>query len=299
MIETFGGTLGAALAVAVLLLVSRWVSPAPMDLAAAWRHLSHRTTTTPTGSWGLRGRLQALPDRIVTAAARCEHPWLRIPSADLALLEISARTYVVRRLRAAGLGAAAGLLLGLAPVLLGGELTGPLMPLGMLAGAGFGALWPVWRVREAAMAARHDARRALATHLELVAGERAGGAAPAPALVHAAQLGEHWLFTRLHQALSLAQRTGHTPWSALRALGGELQLDALVDLADIAETASDGAAVHDSLAAHAASLRHQSRTDERAAANSASERLTLPTSLLMISFLLLVLYPTAVHLLAS
>lgn len=297
MIELVGAGLGAALATGLLLLARRWVPPAPMDLAAAWEHLSHRRGSH-TARWGWRGHLHALPDTLATAAARCHHPWLTIPAADLALLNTSPRTYVQRRLRTAGLGAAAGLLLGLAPLLAGWN---PLNMLPVTAGTGLllGALWPVWRVRETATAKRHEARRALATYLELVAGERVSGAAPAPALSQAAHLGEHWLFVRLQQALTYAQRTGQTPWAALRDLGHQLDLDALVDIADLAETASEGAAVYNSLTAHAASLRGHTRTDDRAAANAASERLTLPTSVLMMAFLLLVLYPTAAHLLAT
>lgn len=297
MIELLGAGLGAALATALLLLARRQMPPAPMDLAAAWTHLSRRGVTR-TPPWGWRGLLQAVPDQLVSAADRVDHPWLAIPRADLALLTLTPRAYVQRRLTAGGLGAAAGAVLGLAPVLVGLATTA-VVPLMIAGGLVVGALWPVWRVHEAANTARGEAKRALATYLELVAGERASGAAPAPALAHAADLGQHWLFTRVRKALTYAGRTGQTPWSALRELGQRWGVDALIDVADIADTAAEGAAVFDSLTAHAASLRHQTRTDDRAAANTASERLTLPTSLLMISFLCLVLYPTAAHLLAT
>jgi Flp pilus assembly protein TadB len=268
-----------------------------MDLAAAWNHLSQREPDTSAASWGWRGALRALPDRLTDAARRVEHPWLGIPTTDLALLNTTPRAYVQRRLRGAGIGAVAGILLGISPLLVGVDLAFSLVPLLAPAGLAVGALWPVWRVREAAAAARHDARRALATYLELVAGERASGAAPAPAVTQAAALGQHWLFTRLQQTLTYAHRTGQTPWAALRELGTQLQLAALIEVADLADTASEGAAVYDSLTAQAASLRHHTRSTDRAAANAASERLTLPTSLLMLSFLLLVLYPTTAHLL--
>lgn len=290
--------LGAALGTSFLLLLLRHVAPAPMDLAAAWKHLSHRESPN-TATWGWRSHLPALPNRLAKAAAQAQHPWLGIPAADLALLETTPRAYIQQRLHGAGLGAVASILLGLVPVLAGFATTVTLLPVTAAGGVVLGALWPVWSVREHAATARHEARRALATYLELVAGERASGQAPAPALAHAAQLGQHWMFTRLERSLTHAQRTGHTPWSALRDLGQRLEIDALIDIADIADTASEGAAVYDSLTAQAASLRQQTRSSERAAANTASERLTLPTSLLMISFLLLVLYPTAAHLLAT
>lgn len=295
MMATLAAVLGTALGTGILLLLLRQVPPAPMDLAAAWTHLSHRENPNTTG-WGWRSHLQVLPGRLAEAAAHAQHPWLRIPAADLALLDTTPRAYIQQRLHTAGLGAVAGILLGIAPLLAGFDTTPTLLPLTAAGGVVLGALWPVWRVHEHAATARHEARRALATYLELVAGERASGAAPAPALTHAARLGQHWMFTRLERSLTYAHRTGETPWSALRDLGQRLEIDALIDIADTADTAAEGAAVYDSLTAHAASLRQQTRSNERATANTASERLTLPTSLLMISFLLLVLYPTAAHL---
>ena len=64
------------------------------------------------------------------------------------------------------------------------------------------------------------------------------------------------------------------------------------DLADILAVAGDdGAAVYDALTAKAASLRSQQLAAAKAAANTASEKLTLPGVLLCFGFLLLVCYP--------
>ena len=84
MMVTLAAVLGAALGTSILLLLLRQVPPAPIDLAAAWTHLSQRSSTN-TATWGWRGHLRALPDRLAHAAAQAKHPWLGIPAADLAL----------------------------------------------------------------------------------------------------------------------------------------------------------------------------------------------------------------------
>ncbi len=279
--------LGLTASSGLVLAVTAVLRSAPMHVTAAW----HQLHTHPAGR---HMRDAGLAKQIATRLEHSPRAWLKIPTADLAVLELAPATLVQRCLRGAGLGAITGVLAtiaarGLAPL----ELTAVLV----LSGISVGTFLPVWQVRERATRARHDAHRGLAIYLDLVAGERTAGQAPGPALSNAAALGQHWLFTRLARCLAHAQRVGTTPWTALRDLSEQLALEPLTDVADLAETAADGAAVTTSLTTHAATLRSQARSQERAAANAASERLTLPSSLMLLSLLLLVLYPTATHLL--
>ncbi len=285
--------LGIAASTGLVLTVIAVLRPAPMHVTSAWHQLHAQTPTGPLHRPGQHG----LAERIVTRLENTQHSWLRLPAADLAVLDLAPATLVRRCLRGAGIGATTGLLAAVAATAASDLASGELAPLLVLAGIALGVLLPVWQVREHASRARHDAHRGLATYLDLVAGERTAGQAPGPALSDAAALGQHWLFTRIARCLAHAQRVGTTPWAALRTLGGQLAIEALTDVADLAETAADGAAVTTSLTTHAATLRSQSRSSERAAANAASERLTLPSSLMLLSLLLLVLYPTAAHLL--
>lgn len=288
--------LGAVLATGLALLLVTAIGPAPLDLAAAWRHVHLRDSVQPP-PWTWRARLEALVERLVRAAERAHHPWLGLPHTDLALLEISPNAYIRRRLHTATIATAVGLVAG---TVAGALASSPWpIPLTAVAGLAAGGLWPAWRLRETAATRRRDARRALAVYLELVAGERAAGNAPEPALAHAAALGEHWLFQRLHRSLSHAQRVGATPWSALRELGTRWELDTLTETAELASLAADGAAIRQTLTAQAAALRHRLRYEARADANAASERLTLPTSLLLLPFLIVVAYPVVAHLLAT
>ena len=282
----FGLLTGTGLVLAVAALLR----PAPMHVTHAWHQLHTSCTGTQRGDSGLAERM----------AATLEHSqrsWLQLPTADLAVLELAPVRLVRRCLRGAALGLSVGLLAGLAATAASELALIELAPVLVLAGTACGVLLPVRQVREHAIRARHDATRGLALYLDLVAGERTAGQAPGPALSEAAALGEHWLFTRIARRLAHAQRVGTTPWSALRELGELLAVEALTDVADLAETAADGAAVTTSLATHAGTLRAQARSTEQATANAASERLTLPSSLMLLSLLLLVLYPTAAHLL--
>ncbi len=89
-----------------------------------------------------------------------------------------------------------------------------------------------------------------------------------------------------------ARLAGTPPWETLAAVAGEIGVDDLADLADIlAAAGDDGAAVYDALTAKAASLRSRQLAAAKAAANTASEKLTLPGVLLCFGFLLLVCYP--------
>jgi hypothetical protein len=89
-----------------------------------------------------------------------------------------------------------------------------------------------------------------------------------------------------------ARLQGETPWAGLARLGEELSFPELGELAASAALAGDeGARVRASLAAKARSLRLHGLTDVEAAAQSATERMTLPVVLLMLGFIVFLVYP--------
>ena len=73
------------------------------------------------------------------------------------------------------------------------------------------------------------------------------------------------------------------------------------ELSDVAEVVAiagdDGAAIAATLAAKADALRAEQLADARAAANAASEKLTLPGVALAFAFLLLICYPALARIL--
>lgn len=276
---------GALLGIGLAAGVRGVVGPAPMGLQAALHHLTHPTTAQ-------HRRL----DRLIQWAQQAGHPWLAIPEADLDLLERTPQSYVSSRITWGLASGLAGLVLATGFVAAGtvSLLVAPVLVLGCVVA---GAWVPVWRTRDAARHARSDARRVLAVYLDLVAQERAAGEAPGPALHEAAALADHPLLQRLHRTLVRAENHGYSPWDALRGLGEQVRLDELVTVADLAATAADGAAIYASLTAQAASLRATTTTEDKAEANTRTERLTLPVTALMAGFLLLALYPTIARLL--
>jgi pilus assembly protein TadC len=147
-------------------------------------------------------------------------------------------------------------------------------------------------VRSQAQEARARFRRAVGSYLDLVALERGADGGPAEALTRAAEVAHGREFRRIGDALVAARLRGATPWQALSELAAEVGVEELADLADvIALAGDDGAAVADTLTAKATALRTRQLAESAAAANTASEKLTLPGVVLAFAFLVLVCYP--------
>ncbi|MBK0870213.1 pilus assembly protein TadB [Saccharopolyspora sp. HNM0986] len=283
---TCGLALGAGLAAAFTYCLPR----ARLDLPAALHHVTNTADHEPT-------RPNVVP-WLSARTQRCQHPWLRPPDADLNLLELSTEHYVARRLRAAALGLTAGAALG-ALGLVVNLLPAVVAVLCAVTGAASGGMLPHLQVRETATERRKSYRRVLAVYLDLVAQERSAGRAATPALREAAETSDHPLFRRIHATVTHAHRLGNTPWDALRDLGDRLQVAELTDVADLANTAADGAAITTSLHTKATALRHAALTDDTTRANSRSEHLTVPATVLIVAFLGLALYPAISPLLQS
>lgn len=151
---------------------------------------------------------------------------------------------------------------------------------------------PALEVRAAAKTARADFSRAVVAYLELIAIERISGSGATQAVEGAARVAKSWPYQRMAEALDSARWAGQPPWDALQALGEELQVRELRDVADIMRMAgSQDAAVYDQLRARARSLRSSqlSREQERAAEDST--RMTIPVTATSFVFVGMLLYP--------
>lgn len=175
----------------------------------------------------------------------------------------------------------------------GGVGTGVVLPLWVsvaLAPAGF--LYPSITLRSRASVRRAAFRHALGSFLDIVAISLAGGRGVESALHDAADSGHGWSFDQLRRALLDARLLGETPWAALDRLGAELDVAELRELAASAALAgAEGARVRTSVAAKARAIRVHGLTDVEAAAQSASERMSLPVVLLMVGFVVFLTYP--------
>ncbi|MFI6984162.1 type II secretion system F family protein [Embleya sp. NPDC050154] len=279
MISTWYLIPGALVGAGIALLI-RELRPAPPDLTAAAERLTGRPTAAALAARDT-GTGSAFGDALARLAQRV--PGVSVPHTRLALVGQSAGDHLRTK-------AAMGLLGLLLPVLFSTAVSmlGITLPFVVPVGACLVLCVVMWQTpdRELAVkakAARVEFQHAAATYLDLVALQRAGDAGPAEALEHAAQVGNGWAFLRIQDALARARAHGADPWQALRDLAGDLDLPELADVADIIELAGvEGAAVYGTLRARAAALRTELLSAEHERANTDSERLVVPGTVLVI-----------------
>jgi hypothetical protein len=226
-------------------------------------------------------------------AARLARPGaLAIPRADLALLGRPVEKFLVHKLTAATAGLVSFALVGAFFALTGIGVPWEI-PGAASAAAAAGMFWfPDYDVRAEAARRRRDFAHAFVAYLQLVRLARAAGAATSEALEYAARIGDGWAFTRIAAVLADAQRAHEPPWQHLAALGGEIGVPELSDLAATAQIAgSEGTKIATTLAAKTASLRSQLLTDTRARANARTTTMIVPLTLLGLGFVLLMAFP--------
>jgi tight adherence protein C len=163
--------------------------------------------------------------------------------------------------------------------------------LGILLAAIFFFL-PDLEVKQKADARRRDFRHAIGAFLDLVSMNLAGGRGVPEALMAASEIGSGWALGRIRDALASARIVGQTPWQALGALGEEVRVDELRDLAAaLSLVAEDGAKVRESLSARAASLRRRELADLEGEAGEKSQSMLVAQMLLCAGFLVFLTYP--------
>lgn len=159
---------------------------------------------------------------------------------------------------------------------------------------------PDWLVRAEAAERRRAFGSAFGTFLDMVTISLAGGVGIEGALADAARVGRGREAAVLRAALEEAARSGRSQWAALRSLGIELGLNDLVEVAATVSLAgTEGARIRRSLEAKARSMRARELADAQARGEAATERMAIPTALLMLGFLLLVGYPALTIVLAT
>ena len=159
-----------------------------------------------------------------------------------------------------------------------------------LAGAFF--FLPDLEVKQKSDARRRDFRHAIGAFLDLVSMNLSGGRGVPEALMSASEIGSGWALWRLRDALANARISGQTPWQALGALGEEVRVDELRDLAAaLSLVADDGAKVRESLTARAASLRRRELADLEGQAGEKSQSMLVAQMLLCAGFLIFLTYP--------
>lgn len=213
-------------------------------------------------------------------------------AVDLQILDRSTSRHALDKL----IGTVGGLS---APLLVWGGLgaVGIRLPafgvLGLSAAAAIGGwILPDLTLREQAERRRKAFRHALSSYLDLVNVIIAGGGGIQTALYTAADAGDGWAFAAIRRALDRARLTQRSPWDTFADLSEDLDVPELAELAAaVALAGSQGARIRSSLAAKADTLRGHQVAETEAAAESATERMTIPVAVLLFGFLVFVAYP--------
>ena len=154
------------------------------------------------------------------------------------------------------------------------------------------AVFPYIEVKQKAAQRRKDFRHAVGAFLDLVGMNLAGGRGVPEALMAASEIGGGWSMWRIRDALANARITGQTPWQALGALGEEIRVDELRDLAAaLSLVAEDGAKVRESLTARAVSLRRRELADLEGQAGERSQSMLVAQMFLVAGFLVFLVFP--------
>jgi Flp pilus assembly protein TadB len=145
------------------------------------------------------------------------------------------------------------------------------------------------RAKEARVAFRH----AYGAYLDLVDVMIAAGAGPESALQNAADSGDGWSFAQIREALDAARRSrNQSVWAALGDLGTRIDVRELGQLAASASLVdTEGARIRESVAAQAETLRAAQLAEVEAAAESATERMSVPVVVLLAGFVLFIGFP--------
>ncbi|MGB7963131.1 MAG: hypothetical protein WCF12_09280 [Propionicimonas sp.] len=215
-----------------------------------------------------------------------------------------------RRLRMVGVSVdrhvahkAVGALVGLIlPGLVGGWfswLTGSfgMIPLAMsLIGALVGFIAPDIMLRQQDKAVTEDATEALLTFFDLVTLERLANQSGSQALRSAAATSDVTVFVAIRGALERARLEQRAPYAELQRLGHDLELPALVDIADVMKLDESGAALSSALRARVKELRDAHLTAMKIAAAEVSERMGVLMVIPSLLFGLLFLVPPLLRL---
>jgi type II secretion system (T2SS) protein F len=277
---------GAAAGLGLFLIVAEAV-PAPPRIDAALARIDGPAPAAPRGGQSL----EAIVGRWM-AAHLAGTGGLVIPRTDLALLGRTPEKFLVHKLVAAMAGLASFALFGAFLAVAGLSVPWEVPAAASVAAATGMFFFPDYDVRAEAARRRRDFSQAWISYLQLVRLARAAGAGTSEALEYAARIGNGWAFTRIADVLDAARRAHEPPWTGLAALGEEIGVPQVSELADTAQIAgSEGTKLAATLAAKTESLRNQMLSDVRAQVNSRTTTMIVPLTLLGLGFVLLMAFP--------
>jgi len=168
----------------------------------------------------------------------------------------------------------------------------------LLAAAGY--VLPSRLIHAEAVRLREAIRYATSALLDLVSVMLAAGSGQEEAFTLASAAGTGPGHNQLRAALGAARTTRAPVWDELSALGHRTGVPELTELAATSLLAgTEGAKIRDTLATKAASLRARLLAAAETKAASATERMGMPTVLLMVGFLIFTCYPALAQVMKS
>ena len=287
MILSAGVGLGAFLAL-------RGLRRRPPDLAAALaanrirsRPGAHRLRREPVPELSPVQRFLGRPGlRLMETLALADRGLLR---ERLRVLDKSIERHAYEKMLAGVTGVLLPLLLGL---FLAGNGGGPPPAIIVLAALGLGGLgfvYPDLPLAERVAGRRRAFRHSLSSYLDLVSIILAGGGGTESALAGAAQAGDGWVFAEIRSALRRGELTGRTPWDVFEELGSHYGIEELRELAaSVSLAGGHGARVRQSLTAKAVALRDQQTADVEARAESNTEKMIVPVSIMVLGLMVFI-----------
>ncbi len=268
--------------------------PSLESVWATWQRPADPRRPASTGRTGVQ-RLAADAGRQLADGRWAGHPRARSLLGALAVCDVEPELFASRVIVIAGAGALGPVALWFVLSVLGASL--PIVPAVIAACAGppVGVALATAAVFSKAQERRRHVRVVLGSFVDLVVLGLAGGVGIDGALHAASQVTPDWAARRMAKALRTARDGGRPPWDALAALGTELGVPELEELATTVQLAgTEGTRIRQALAARGASLRRHEQAEAESAANAMTERLFLPGALLLLGFLVFIGYP-AVH----
>ena len=167
--------------------------------------------------------------------------------------------------------------------------------LAALVASAAGFFVPFLLLRSDAAERRTAFSHALSSWCDVMVMTLAAGRGVEQAMETAGNAGQGWAFAELRGALHAGYVRGEPPWVALERLGHDLGIADLTELAStVALAGEEGAAVRTTVAAKARTMRERMSADSELEAASVTERMSLPSVLLVVGFLIFLCYPAIV-----
>lgn len=283
---------GVAFGLGLWLVLRGWKPrPEPLAVAMARMHGGGEGRNLAGTSWDVR--LGAVAVRRVGALARAVHR----ARADLRIVGRSPEEQAARTLVFGGFG----LVLGPWAVLVG-WVAGTAPPAFVVGAVGLvgvvaGALGPWASVRRDADRLRRDFLVALAAWCDMLAMSLAAGRGVGQAVRTASLAGHGPAFAELRGALDGGQVRGDSPWTSLSALGTELGIDDLRELAStITMAGEDGVAIREAVHTKAHTIRDRIALETERSAERDTAQMAGPTFAVALGFLVFISYPALIAL---